>query len=200
MLTMTRLTNEMRDAIVRNAMKKTDIEKRREAYDKKYKAWCERVYLFSVGGRPALDKFKKLHAQITELQKGIPVDLREYSMVSGFSFDRGVDLNVGGRSFRIAFDESRIAPGGRVNILGDHKLCAQFLDLRAELDEIKGDEQTARAKVSSAVHSVNTVKQLLKVWPEAEELLSPTTPKPVAKLPALPVEELNKTFKLPSKK
>lgn len=53
-------------------------------------------------------------------------------------------------------------------------------------------------EIEAILHKVTTSKNLIKLWPEAKELLPPEPEKP--SLPAIPVARLNKQFGLPSNK
>lgn len=65
---------------------------------------------------------------------------------------------------------------------------------------IKDKEASIVASVEAVVNSVTTERKLLKVWPEAKELLPKASEiAQKANLPALRIEELNSIVGLPSK-
>lgn len=81
----------------------------------------------------------------------------------------------------------------------DHKLSVRYTALKAREDDLKSRIKAAESQAKVALHNVTTVGALIKAWPEIE----PFTRKlsgVVAKLPAIPTSELNKTFKLPAEK
>ena len=79
--------------------------------------------------------------------------------------------------------------------------------LAIEFDEIGGmdrDNQNAirdlRTQIKGTLSRFSTDKTLLKVWPEAVELLPNYVPETKSQLPAVRTEELNKLIGLPTVK
>jgi hypothetical protein len=114
-----------------------------------------------------------------------------------------VDAQVGEFYRRFPLSDARPVPYSR-----DRSRCLISLDVADPLairiqefqdnwsDLMKRSDQ-ARAEARSIVDSVTTTNKLIKVWPEIEPFVPVGKP---ANLPAVEVDKVNKTFKLPVKK
>lgn len=61
------------------------------------------------------------------------------------------------------------------------------LKLHKELESLKDRKTNLRLELQRTMRAINTAKQLLEVWPEAEKYLSGITKQVTPNLPALPV-------------
>lgn len=71
------------------------------------------------------------------------------------------------------------------------KVIETFEDKKELIKEINAD----RKRLTATIDKFTTVEKLIDAWPEVEKFV-PEQKKPI-KLPALPVEELNRQFNLP---
>ena len=61
--------------------------------------------------------------------------------------------------------------GSRKLYENDHKLTHEHIDLEREEEKLHKEVHKAMAASNAALWSVNTLKQLLEVWPEVEEFV-----------------------------
>lgn len=200
-----RMNNSIREQIIGNAVKKAGFPERAEAIRQRRAAWAEAVRIDSLGGAEAAEAIEKLQDELNEIYQRIPKNLRndKPSMRRDYEMYR---LNVAGLRYNAQFSGhvsnlcsdrvTRIAPAEHV-LLADNPLTAEFHELHALQEQYDSELDNLCQSVRAAVESVTTTEKLLKVWPEAAELL-PTEVAPKQLLPALPVVDLNKMIGLPS--
>ena len=200
-----RMNNSIREQIIGNAVKKAGFPERAEAIRQRRAAWAEAVRIDSLGGAEAAEAIEKLQDELNEIYQHIPKNLRKESL--RLRTDYEIDyLNIAGLSYRMKFNGCqgcngvepiyRICPNEHV-LLADNPLTAEFHELHALQEQYNSELDNLRQSVRAAVESVTTTEKLLKLWPEAAELL-PTEVAPKHLLPALPVVDLNKMIGLPS--
>lgn len=78
-------------------------------------------------------------------------------------------------------------------------IAKQLHQLNRDRGALHDEKHKARLEITGALSSFTTVKALLDAWPEVEPFLPPVVAMDRT-LPVVPVEQLNKTFKLPVKK
>ena len=194
---MTRLTNEMRAKITKNATAKAGFPEKLAAWAAKRQTWAEDCRIKAVGGAKKAAEYAKLNAEYRARYEALPDEMRGYGYPPVWS-GRHLLLNLGGASAQPELEEDRICPRARFAIPGDDPLTVRFHELEAEFAQIDSDIDHLRSSVNSLLHSVNTVKQLLDLWPEAVELLPAPAASENRNLPAVQVADLNKLVGLPS--
>lgn len=200
-----RLTNSIRDQIVDAAERKAGFPERAEAIRQRRAAWAEAVRIDSLGGAEAAEAIEKLQDELSALYQLVPEKLRESRPLVRRDYEM-YQLNVAGLRYNAQFSGHdsdlsnervrRIAPANHV-LLADNPLTAEFHALHASQEQYNSERDNLRQSVRAAVDSVATTEKLLKVWPEAAELL-PTEVAPKSQLPALLVADLNAMIGLPS--
>lgn len=188
---MTKLTNELRSKIIDNALKKAGMSELRQNYEERLAAWREAVRLDAIGGKEEERKLMKLESKFEKLLEAVPKKLRDTTKaITRFGFLR---LNLAGQSLYWSFDgpDYAICPANHT-ITGDHPLAAEFLELQAELSEIKAKEEDIRSVVGATLYQFTTLKKLIEAWPEVTELLPLLPPATGNTLPMVPVAQLNK--------
>lgn len=187
---MTRLTNELRDKIVRAAKDKAGITAAFEALDAKRYAWAERLRVEAVGGAESAERYAAINAHAKSVFNALPSNLRGYSYV----VQRAKEFyaNLGGKAVRVQLEQYAEVRSDRMALAGDHSLCREFAELEAEKESIENRAAEIDAQVRAVLNRFNTVAQLLAAWPEAQSLLPPKKPEPERKAVALPVADLNK--------
>ena len=197
---MTRLTNNVRDQIVRNAIAKTTIGAETEALQHARYALAEEFRIAALGGPEEAAKIEKMVADIEKRLKAVPKGLVIYA----FPFRRDDDMwhmNLGGLRVTLPFSadpsHKRLAPSG-ATFTGEHALVLRFHDLENQWKELDNKRDTLRLKVRAVLNSVTTVKKLLDVWPEAKELLPAQLEEARVQLPAVQTASLNAELGLPS--
>ena len=200
-----RMTNAIRELIVSAAERKAGFPERAEAIRQRRAAWAEAVRIDSLGGAEAAEAIEKLQDELNEIYQRIPEKLRKDAL--RLRTDYEIDyLNVAGLSYRMKFNGCqgfneceqiyRICPREHV-LHADNPLTAEFHEIEELQEQYNSELDNLRQSVRAAVESVTTTEKLLKVWPEAAELL-PTEVAPKSQLPSLPVVNLNKMIGLPS--
>lgn len=191
---MTRLNNHLRDQIVTAALAKSGNTTAIEAVEARRQEWAERVRLAALGDGGA--KLEALVKRIEKLEREIPEGYR-----SGFPLIRTrgyLTLNCAGLTVRVnGWEGTKIAPAAHT-LLADDPLVQQFHDICAEEAANSAQKDKVTSSVRAAVNGVTTVAKLLKVWPEAKELLPAYVEEAKVQLPALQVADLNNLVGLPS--
>ena len=196
-----RLTNSMRSEMAAKAVEKAGFPARQKEHEKKMAEWAEKCRVHALGGA---EEAKKLAAFEKRFKKSAENYAKE---VVGAPFRRDYDMymNVAGKRFHAQFSGSNLYKSRiyktcpqECTLPASHSLAEAFEILEAEREKFENEREALRQRVRAALDSCTTVEKLLKVWPEAKELL-PAPLKPTPKLPAVPVNELNVQIGLPSK-
>lgn len=192
---MTRITNAMKDAIVKNALLKSGTTARLEAIKVKRFDWAERARIESLGGADKAEEYAQINRQSREIYERLPQDLRDNSNI----VERGARfyLNLAGLSVTVKLSGYSEISNSRKVIAADNPLAQQFYDIEAEEKAALDHGTTVENQVRATLDKFGTVKRLVEAWPEVLELLPPATLAPKANLPAIQVEDLNKLVGLP---
>ena len=191
---MTRLTKYIREEILANAQTKSGNRAAREVTLQKRKDWDEAVRLDSLKEHSALltqldAKVEKIRAQVPDVFQsgGSPIQRRGQ-----------IRVNCAGMTvYANGWDGEKVAPGNHT-ITADNPLAQTFHDICAEEKLNTERWEQVKASVNAAIKSVTTVAKLLKIWPEAKELLPAYVEESKDQLPAIQVADLNALVGLPS--
>ena len=189
-----KLTKHIRDAIVENALRKAGVYDQEAAYKADRVVWANAVADESIGGAEAMQLLDVANKKVAKIVAALPVHLQE-SVRLGPLTGSIVATFAGCRHYINEWDAQR--PAKNVSLAAEHPLSVAFFALenrKKDLDKKRGD---LLSEVRAALNSVTTVARLLKVWPEAKELL-PTSAAPAPQLPAIRVEHLNAAIGLPT--
>lgn len=192
---MTRLTNALRDTIVKNALAKAGVPKRVDAAEASLQQWGELVRIDLLGGKEKADELAAKRQQVQELAKGVDANLRSTSDI--FYGRKEVSLNMAGARIKAKFPAYGISPQSGT-ILADNPPVQQYYDLRGIQEAVETEYDNIRAQVRATVYKFGTVKRLLEAWPEAKELLPEVLPESKPQLPMIQVADLNALVGLPS--
>lgn len=189
-----KLTNYIRDAVVENALRKAGIYEQEAAYRTDRAVWAHAVADESLGGAEAIQLLEAANKKVAKIIAALPEHLREDVRLGPLTGSI-VGTFAGCRHHINEWDGSR--PAKNVRLDAEHPLSVHFFvleDRRKALDKKRSD---LRTDVRAALNAVTTVARLLKVWPEAKELL-PISAAPTTNLPAVKVEHLNAAIGLPT--
>jgi hypothetical protein len=204
---MIRLNQDIRSAIVTNAVAMSPIPKRKSDLKKRRAALAEELRLLSVGGKTIDDEIQKTIKKIKALMEKVPEQVLSGNPL--FRRDYDVGVNVGGqrRTFHFNGDSFcneekiyKIVGESYVIIDGGSLIHEEILAIDAEDENIQSSELDLRHNVRAMVDSFKTVEALIKAWPECEELIPRYVPHANPNLPAVIPEQLNKLIGLPSEK
>lgn len=191
---MTRLNTHLRDQIISKALDKSGNIARRDMTAKRREAWAEAVRLAALG--EDAQKIEAIVAKTEKLAEQLPEDYR-----SGYSVakTRGyLTLNCAGITVQVNdWPGRKLAPSTHT-LLADSPLVQEFHDICAEEKANAESWEHVKGSVKAAVYSVTTVAKLLKIWPEAKELLPAYVEESKDRLPAIQVADLNALVGLPS--
>lgn len=199
---MTRLTNEIRDKIIDNAIIKAVGDRESVQLKSLADKFSEKLIETAVGDKA--EELTKVDQNIKDLIASIPSDFRIYENDMHLNRDKYVRLNIAGQAVDWEFDKEEIFPvtnwRERYVIPQGHELVSLMEDYRAEVKAIDDIKSNVRENVRALVYSVTTVKKLLEVWPESEELIPQNVAKPSIQLPSIKIEQLNALIGVPSEK
>ena len=199
---MSRLTNEIRNKIIDNAIKKALGD--RESVQLKGLADKFSAKLIETAVGDNLEKLKMIEQSITNLIGQIPKNFRQCETETHVRKDSADRLNIAGQAVDWYFDNEQIFPSTnwreRYVIPQGHILVSLMEDYRAEQKKVEDIRNNVRENVRALVYSVTTVKKLLEVWPESLELIPTNVAKPIVQLPSIKIEQLNALIGVPSEK
>lgn len=197
---MTRMTNYLRDEIVKNALAKTTLDAEEDALRQERYVLAEEFRIASLGGPEEAARIeqlaKKIEKELQTLPKGLCTNdapfRRDYEMYR---------LNLGGLRENMRYsasnDDKRISPSDAV-FLGDDPLVLKFHELLNRETDLDKRCRDLKAKIRAVLNSCTTVKKLLDVWPEAKELLPEQLEEARPQLPAVQTADLNAAIGLPT--
>ncbi len=193
---MTRITNAMKDAIVKNALLKSGVTARIEAVKGKRFDWAERARVHTLGGADKAREYAEINKHALQIYSSLPQGLKDHANIVERRMD--IHLNLAGASLRIKLRGYAEASDHREIITADSPLCQQFYDIEAEEKAACEQGTTVENQVRATLDKFGTIKRLIEAWPEVQELLPPATVAPKSNLPAIQVADLNKLVGLPS--
>lgn len=196
---MTRLTNAIRDKIVKNATTKAlteQIVKLKQLRDD----FTTCLLDFAVGDK--LEELDNIQAQIKDLINKIPTEFRNYEDTTHINTDTTLYLNIGGVSINWYLDDYVVFPKNRnydrFVIPHGHPLVKVWNEYEQFRLLMNAHSEKVNENVRAMVYSVSTVEKLVKMWPECTELLPQDIDKAIVNLPSVKVEELNALIGIPS--
>lgn len=199
---MTRLTNEIRDKIINNAIVKAVGDRESVQLKTLGDKFSAKLIETAVGDKAG--ELAKINQKIKDLIASIPSDFRIYETDEHLNRTDYVRLNIAGQAVDWSFDKAEIFPltswYNRFVIPQGHELVTIMEAYRAEQKTIDDIKANVRENVKALVYSVTTVKKLLEVWPESVELIPTNVAKPVVQLPSIKIEQLNALIGVPSEK
>jgi hypothetical protein len=200
-----RLTKEIKLQIISGAVVKAGIPAEEEALRLRRVDWAEAVRVDSLGGKGGAEAVDKAIEQIKAITMALPEGVT--TAHNPINIDRDFYLNCGGISIRPRFNgtlgydschEAVRKPCRSCKLAADHPLAIEFHQLEQDAKSLKDRREHIENGVAAAMSGINTDNQLLKVWPEAAELM----PKKITtvRLPAVQTVDLNALIGLPSEK
>ena len=193
---MTRLTSNFKSIIVGNALTKAGFDTQEKEIQEVHTAWVEKVRIFGLGGEEVAKQLEQTEADYLKLREG----LRNHPALveTVLTHNRHGLVNVAGLKTYIAHPDYAVS-NYNITLSAENPLVQEFHDIENRKTDLSKEKNALAAKVQGVLTTVNTVKQLLAVWPEAVELLPPPTHKPSTALPVVQVSSLNRAIGLPSK-
>ena len=202
---MTRLTNDIKAAVIRNALVKAGIQAEKAQLELERSTLANDVRIAALGGAENAKKeehvFKTLMALIEKLQGTI-----DKNIYISNAEDNDIFPAFGGQ--RVSLRYGRNDEGKTIYLLtphqskclfpADHELSKRFTQLNEREATIEKKEIEIKANVKAVLDSVTTIKRLISVWPEAKEILPESERLERAMLPAVKVENLNSLIGLPT--
>lgn len=199
-----RLTNSLRDTIAKNALKKSGVIAAQEENGKAFSALAEKVRVKCLGGT---EKAAEMESKREKINKMVS-ELRGYGVFGARTCYLEGEIRTSFGGLRTILGYGKDSAGESIHRLTPHQdKCFLAADdpLTIEFHKLENEERSIREKVKeveanvyAALNSVTTIKRLLAVWPECEELLPEPMCAAKAAMPALVVSDLNKMIGLPT--
>jgi hypothetical protein len=198
-----KLTNAIKQQIVTAAIAKAGIPAEEEALRLRQEAWAEAVRVDALGSELA-GKIEEVAKQVREAVAAIPEALRSGGV--GIVHRKEMYVNVAGVTAYAYFNGHVSGKGVQVlkpaihshTLLADNPLVEEFYEIDNARIDLNKRSTSIEKSVTAALTNIHSDTKLLKVWPEAAELL----PKEIQKvqLPAVQTADLNALIGLPSEK
>lgn len=196
---MTRLTNAIRDKIIKNATDKALTEANAKL-EQLRNDFTTGLLAFAVGDK--LEQLQGIQSQIETLVASIPKEFRLNAATGHSNKAYTVRVNVAGLSVDWSFDDWHTFPihysNDRFVIPHGHELVNVWNEYEKQREFVQSRTDTVQVNVKAMVYSATTVKKLIELWPECVELLPATIDKPAVNLPSVKVEELNSLIGIPT--
>lgn len=180
---MSRLTNDLRDAIARAAVAHA-FDPKKEALATQEDALAREAYAVII---PQSE---------TALVAAVPENW--------FRLDECLRFNAGGYNVTLSLIGQGLPvpyrPRGgedegyhchRLGSIPPGDLCDRVRAHVEEKETYKSERSVAHRAVTNLLHGVTTMKRLKEVWPQGEQFFDPYRNAPVASLPAVRVDEVN---------
>ena len=190
-----RLTNDVKNTIINNALEKSGYNKELDEYCAELSNLAVEMHEESFGGHKEMHRKLKIIEKASEAFKSID-GRAAYVRVH---HNRTVRCEVGGqiRYFDLPFKAPVVTCTLKIPV--DHPLAAKLRSLDNLFEDLHNKMVDVVSAVNSVLDTVTTVKKLVTVWPEAEELLPKESQLPTkANLPAIKIENANALIGLPS--
>lgn len=195
---MTRITNAMKDAIVKNALMKSGVTAHIEAIKAKRFDWADRARIETIGGPEKAAEYAEINNKALKTYEALPNGLKDNANI--VERRSNIYLNLAGASLNVKLNNYAEASNNREVITADNPLCQQFYDIEAEDQAANEQRNVIENQVRATLDKFGTIKRLVDAWPEVQELLPPATIAPKTNLPAIQVADLNKLVGLPTDK
>lgn len=192
---MTRMTNYLRDEIVKNALAKTPLDAEDAELARDRHALAEDFRIAALGGAEEAARLENAAAKIEKALSELPSSLVNSDYPVRRS-EMAYRANLGGLRVNLAFPDARLCPSG-LTFAGDHPLVCRFHELLNRETELGKRRNDLKTQVRAVLNSCTTVKKLLDVWPEAKGLLPQQLEEARPQLPAVQTADLNAALGLP---
>lgn len=190
-----RLNQAIREEIIKKAIKNSSARKTLDELLKQQADFVEACRIESLGGEKVAASLKRDLAAMRKRASKYPDGVIE---VHG---PLRVDLMIVNQGRRRWFSLAGELPSSmEFYVDKNRKLKTEMDRLMPLIDDAKKAVASLRGDLTSTIYSVNTTKQLIEMWPEAEELIPASVAKKVVGLPAVPIGVLNERVGLPMKK
>lgn len=181
---MTRITKYLRDQIVTNAIEKSGVNTAIKTINTSIVQLGEDIRIDYFGGTEQYKKYQKI-------VEGSDKRLKFY--YSNYRFNTA----FGGQRYCFRFDDCVPVPHNLLTFNSDHEFSKRFFNLERQLREATDKCDEIETTVKGSISKFTTIEKLLKVWPEARELI-PETVKPQTTEIVLVTDDLNKMLGLPT--
>lgn len=200
-----RLTTVIREQIAKNALAKSGVTADLAALQKQRNEAARAARIHAFGGEKKAQEIDSLFAKMTKIEKQI----QELGASTYVSSGRSGNINIaiGGRRLGwVSYgvddkgEEIYLVTPNRDQCLfaADHEITKRFDEIFAAEAKAEKRKEEIEKTVWAALNSVSTIKRLVEVWPESQELIPENVDSVRASLPALKVEDLNKMIGLPT--
>jgi len=181
---MTRLNKSIREGIINNAIAASGVNTRQDALITRRAKLADDVRLFAIGGAGREAELNSAYNKAVKYAKTNSVEnFIEIEVSRSESYD--IEVNFAGRAICLYFTgKSEHCYSGRVfkpyvntnyrnrvAITADNPLNDEFDAINKEQRIIDDLRTQVKFEVTAMVNSVTTIKKLLELWPESEDLL-----------------------------
>lgn len=194
---MSKLTQDLKNVIKNNACEKAGLYTLQDNIQKDRYALAEDLYALRMA--PYKDVIQVVEALEKQATLEIPESLRSGGRLVLRSNQQA--YNLAGETHRIKYQgETRIVDntGTTFALPASHTLVKRHNRLQDRTADLAKRFEDVRAEVGAVLSSVNTIPQLLKLWPEAKELLPMQNQPAPTQLPAVQLQHLNGLLGLPT--
>lgn len=188
-----RITNKLRDLLVSKAIKNSPLNKKRTELRELITEQADVIRLEIIGGKETEKAIIRFFENSEKMLESFPVKVGGIFSPYGSYFT----INYQGKRHLIDLGKpAKIIPTDNVVMPSANEAMDRYENLLTQREECRDSIETLRTNIYAVLKSVTTIKQLLKIWPDAKDLL-PTPESKESTLPAIPIKELNKQLGLP---
>lgn len=161
---MTRLTNAIRDKIIKNATTKALTEANAKL-EQLRNDFTTGLLAFAVGDK--LEQLQGIQSQIETLIDSVPEQFKYSSASEYVNKDRLLRLNITGLAVDWTLDESHVFPytsyHDRFVIPHGHELVNTWNEYEKQREFVQSRTDTVQVNVKAMVYSATTVKKLIEL-------------------------------------
>lgn len=181
---MTRITKYLRDRIVTNAIEKSGINTTIKTINTSIDQLGEDIRIDYFGGAEIYQMYQET---VNSSNDVLCFSYKNYRFNAAF----------GGQRYCFSFDNYIPVPHDLLTFNSDHEFSKRFFNLERQLREAMDKRDEIETTVKGSISKFTTVEKLLKVWPEAKELIPETVKLQTTEI-VLVTDDLNKMLGLPT--
>lgn len=194
-----RLNKMDKEHIAKQARIKSPLHKQAQDIEEALRQFAGKLRVHVLGGEEKAAEYAAVAKKIAGIRASLPENLTCYGSTISMSNNLYVYFEKH-KGQRVNLPDTAVAPNNSVNLYEYPELLKEFIGLRDLEKTTDMKLKNLENEVLASISSITTLKKLLSVWPEAEELIPEHLKQPPVQLPALRTAKLNKMIGLPSDK
>lgn len=201
----TRLTNAIREEIIKKGLEKSGFPARLKKAKEDREDLKVQLLISALGGAK---KYAALEERFNTIAEKVEKLIKEGFSVTLDTYRYNAYINIAGQTIKYPnmnkvsekYKNKRLIYlyGSAPIVTADNPLVQKFWDAENKVKDLESSLDSIRDNIHAVVYSVNTTKRLVEVWPESAELIPTGTVAIKAGLPAINFTSLNAAIGIPT--